>query len=160
MVARLPASSALVLCPSLILQVEHAARRLVGSYHSPPKASGCMWSTVVAKRVQPGCRTWHWCWSRSSTCWRMRLQGPPYTCFFCLYGLAISAVSYNQVHIETTNQGRRRLIVLCSRRRFSHCRRITQGVLNMLQNQPYLYNYDNHNQRNFLTGRAALVVYA
>lgn len=90
----------------------------------------------------------------------MRRQGPPYTWFLGLYGLPISAASYSQVHIETTSQGTRRLIVLCNRRLFFRCRRIAQAVSNMLQNQPYLYNYDNHNQRNYLKGRAALVVYA
>lgn len=47
----------LAMCDRAVLQGEHAARRLVGSYHSPPHETGVMWSTVVAVWVQPGSRT-------------------------------------------------------------------------------------------------------
>ena len=47
----------LAMCDRAVLQGEHAARKLDGSYHSPPHETGVMWSTVVATWVQPGSRT-------------------------------------------------------------------------------------------------------
>lgn len=65
--------------PRAVLQGAHAARRLAGSYHSPPQLIGVMWSTVVAWRVHPGRLTWQVWLSRSSICRRMRCHGPLYT---------------------------------------------------------------------------------
>jgi len=63
------------------LQCLQAARRLDGSYHAPPKATGCMWSTESATLAQPGSPIWQVLLSLASICLRMVRHCPRYTGF-------------------------------------------------------------------------------
>ena len=63
------------------LQCLQAARRLDGSYHAPPSATGCMWSTESATLAQPGSPIWQVLLSLASICLRMVRHCPRYTGF-------------------------------------------------------------------------------
>ena len=70
-----------------LLQLGQEARRLVGSHHGPPWLVGIMWSTWVARVVQPLVWIWQVCWSRSRICFLMRRHGPPYSGFLGMGGV-------------------------------------------------------------------------
>lgn len=59
------------------LQCLQAARRFEGSYHAPPRDTGCMWSTVFAVTVQPGSDIWQVLLSLANICLRTVGHCPP-----------------------------------------------------------------------------------